>query len=104
MRVREARHVAVAPGGLGERDQNRRHPAEQQLEPFAHQDEVGVVGDVRARRAEVDEGARRRGLLAQVVDVRHHVVADPLLVLRDTLEIGVVQMRAQLRERALGDL
>jgi len=104
MRVGEARDIAIAPRGLGERDQHGRHPAQQQLQPLAHQDKVGVVGDVGARRAEVDEGACRRRLLTQMVDVCHHVVADALLVLRRALEIGIVQVGAQLRERPLRDV
>ena len=102
--VGEARHVAIAAGRLGERDEHRRDPAKQQLQAFPHQDQVGVVGDVGARRAQMNERPRRRRLLAQMVDVRHHVVADPLLVLRRTLQVGVVQVGAQLRERLLRDI
>ena len=49
-------------------------------EPVAHEDQVGVVGDERAGGAEVDERPRRRRLVAEGVDVRHHVVPEPALV------------------------
>src|SRR2546427_1484020 len=52
----------------------------------------------------MEVGPRRRGLLAQVMDVRHHVVAQPLLVLGRALRIGVVQVGAELRQRAVGDV
>ena len=38
--------------------------------------EVGVVGDVAARRAQMDDARRARRVLAEGVDVRHHVVAN----------------------------
>src|SRR5207249_12088643 len=101
--VGQARQVAVAACQLGERHHDGRDPSEQQLQPLAHQDQVGVVGDVRAGRAEVEEGARRRRLVPEVMDVRHHVVPHTLLVLGGALQIGVVQVRAQLSERPVGD-
>ena len=77
--------------------------AAQQLEPAPHEDQVGVVGDVRARRAEVDERLRRRRDVAERVDVRHHVVAEAPLVRGDGVEVDVVEVRAHLRERLVGN-
>ena len=65
----------------------------QQPEPALHLDQVGVVGDVRARRAEVDHAARRRRRLAERVHVRHHVVPEAPLVLGDLREVDVVEVR-----------
>src|SRR5213593_4133376 len=102
--VREARQLAVAARELRERDDDGRDPSQQQLQPLAHQQEVGVVGDVRAGRAEVNEGTRRRRLLAKMMDVRHHVVPQALLVLGRAVEIGVVEVAAELGQRAIGDV
>src|SRR6266487_792386 len=44
----------------------------------------------------MNEGAGGRRLIAQVMDVRHHVMAQPALVLGRLLEVGVVQVRAKL--------
>ena len=58
-------------------------------ERLAHEQRVGVVGDVAGRRAEVDHAARRGRGVAVGVDVRHHVVAEALLVARGRLEVDV---------------
>src|SRR5207247_2162629 len=102
--VREARQLAVATRQLREGDDDGRDPSQQQLQPLAHQQEVGVVGDVRAGRAEVKEGTRRRRLLAKMMDVRHHVVPQALFVLGRAVEIGVVEVVADLGQRAIGDV
>ena len=104
VRVGQARHVAVAAGEFGQRDHDGGDAPEQELHPLAHQDQVGVVGNVGARRAEVEEGTGRRRLLAEMVDVRHHVVTQPLLVLRRALRVGVVQVGAELCERPIRDV
>ena len=46
---------------------------------------------------------RRRRHIAEGVDVRHHVVAEASLVRRDGIEVDVVEMRAHLRERLVGN-
>ena len=51
-----------------------------QLQRLAHQDQVGVVGDVAARRAEVDDRPGRGADVAVGVDVGHHVVPQLPLV------------------------
>ena len=48
-------------------------------------------------------GLRRRRDVAERVDVRHHVVPEPPLVRGDRLEVDVVEMRAHLRDRLVGD-
>ena len=99
MRVGEAGEGAVAPRHFAEGNQHRLKTPEQQLQALAHQQQIGVVGDVRAGGAEVQVAPRRRRLLAQVVDVGHDVVTQTLLVLGGAVEIGVVQMGAELLER-----
>ena len=93
----------MAARGLGERHQHGGDPPEQDLHPLPHQQEIGVVRDVGARGAEVQERPRRRRLLAQEMDVRHHVVAQALLVLRRAVEIRVVEVGAQLAQGVVGD-
>src|SRR5262249_37784405 len=67
-----------------------------ELERLANQYQVGVVGDVAARRAQVNDPAGGRAAVAVCVDVRHHVVPQLALVLRRPGEIDVVDGRAQL--------
>ena len=51
----------------------------------------------------MDEAARRRRDVAERVDVRHHVVAEAPLVRRDRVEVDVVEVRAHLRDRLVGN-
>src|SRR5688572_24090475 len=52
----------------------------------------------------MDEGTRGRRLIAEMMDVRHHVVTQPALVFGGFVEIGVVEMLAQLLQRRVRDL
>ncbi len=52
----------------------------------------------------MEEGARGGSLVAEMVDVRHHVVPEATLVLRRDGEVGVVEMRAHLRQRRIRNL
>ena len=82
LQVREAerRQVAVLLGKVGERVDHRRQPPGDHLQRFADQDQVGVVGDVAARGAEMDDRPGRGALVAVGVDVGHHVVPQLALV------------------------
>ena len=99
VRVGEAGKRAIPARELAHCHEHRADPPQQELHRLAHQHEVGVVGDVRARRTQVDERPRRGSLIAEVMDVGHHVVAQPPLVLGGLFEVRVVEMRAQLRQR-----
>ena len=77
--------------------------AAHQFERFAHQDQVGVVGDVAARGAQVDDRAGVGANVAVGVDVGHHVVPQFSLVLGRLGEIDIVDMRAQLVDLLFGD-
>ena len=84
----------------GEALERREHgdqPAEQQPQPVAHDDQVGVVGDERAGGAEVEERPRGRRLVAEGVDVGHHVVPEAALVAGRGGEVGVVEVGPHLR-------
>ena len=69
-------------GELRQRVDHRGERLAELAQALAHQDQVGVVGDVAGGRAEVDDVARPGGHVLERVDVGHHVVAEPLLVLR----------------------
>jgi len=61
-----------------------------------HLDQVAVVRDERAGGAEVNDATRRRRRLSEGVHVRHHVVAESLLVFCDLREMDVVEMQLHL--------
>jgi hypothetical protein len=103
MGVSQAGQVGRAPRERFERAENRDEPSQQQAQPLPHDDQVGVVGDEGAGGAEMEIGARRGGLVAEGVDVRHHVVPEPALVPRRRGEVRVVQVRAHLGQRFLGN-
>src|SRR6185436_18211678 len=72
----------VAPG-LGERRegaQNIEHLAAKEVEPTPHQDQIGVVRDVGARRSKMNEWFRRRSDVTERMNVRHHIVPETLLI------------------------
>ena len=75
----------------------------QQLQPTPHQNQIGVVRDVRARRAVVNESLRGGSDVAERMHMRHDVVAKPLLVRRDDIEIEVVDVIAHLLDRVIGN-
>ena len=102
--VGEAGKLGRPPGERLQCAQHRDEPAEQQPQPFAHDDEVGVVGDERAGGAEVQVRPRGRRLVAEGVDVGHDVVAEAALVARGGSEVGVVQVGPHLRQRLVGDV
>src|SRR5205085_12295371 len=54
-----------------------------------------------ARRAQVDERPSGRSLIAEVMDVGHHVVAQSPFVFASLVEVRVIEMGAQLRQRGV---
>ncbi len=70
-------------------------------EPGAELDQVRVVRDVGARGAEMNHAAGRRCRVGERVHVRHHVVAETLLVRGHGLEIDVVQVGPHVIDRGL---
>ena len=71
------------------------------LQPFAHQDQIGVVGDVAARRAQMDDRPGRWAHVAVGMDVGHHVVPQLPFVLLGRVEIDVVDVCPQLGDLLL---
>jgi hypothetical protein len=103
MRVRQRRDGGVGGGERPERQQDLSQAAEQQPARVAQDDEIGVVGDEAAGGPEMDEGARRGRLVAHVMDVRHHVVPQAALVVPHGIEVGVVEMAAQIGQGRVGN-
>ena len=101
--VRQAGQGRRPDGERLQRAQHRDQPAQQEPEPVAHDQQVGVVGDERAGGAEVQERPGRGRLLAEGVHVRHHVVPEAALVPGRGGEIGVVQVGPHLGQRLLGN-
>ena len=102
LQVREAerRQVAILFGEVGQRDDHRRQPPGDHLQRLAHQNQVGVVGDVAACGAQVNDRPGRGALVAVGVDVGHHVVPQLALVLVGGVEIDVVDVRPAARRSA----
>ena len=69
----------------------------------AHDDQVGVVDDVLAGRAQVDDPLGGRGGLLERVDVGHHVVPQALLPVGGPVEVDVIELRLHLPERLVAD-
>ena len=95
LKVRVAERRLVAPL-LGERRQRAKHverAAAKQIQPATHQNEIGVVGDVGAGGAQMDERLCLRRDVAEGMHVRHHVVTETVLVTGDRIEVDVVEIR-----------
>ena len=73
------------------------------VQALAHQDQVGVVGDVARSRPEVNDVLAAGGDIAERVNVGHHVVPEAFLVFGSTLKVDVVEVRAKFRELCRGD-
>ena len=76
----------------------------QMAQCVAVEDEIGVVGDVATRRAQVDDTLCAGSHLAEAIDVRHHVVADLFFpggdhVVVDGGDIGGKLIDLRLRHR-----
>jgi hypothetical protein len=95
--VREAERWFRTPfsGEAGESIDNGGQFAAEIVERFAHQNQVGIVGDVTTGRSEMDDVPAQGRDLAERVNVSHHVVPQPLFVMRGTVEINVVEVRPQ---------
>jgi hypothetical protein len=67
-------------------------------EALAHHEDVGVVADIAAGDAQMDDARRLRALLAVGVDMAHHVVAHELFARGGDLVVDVVRVRLELRD------
>lgn len=74
--------------------------AADELPRCAHLQKVGVIVHIAARRAEMDDACGLRAGIAERADVRHHVVAQPVLILGGTVKIDIVEMRRAFPQAA----
>jgi hypothetical protein len=103
MRETEASEVAVLLGKLPKLIDYGRDAPRQQRETFANQDQISIVGDITARRAQMDDRPGRRAGVAIGMHVGHHVVPQLRFVSGGTLEVDVVHMGLQLLKLLLRD-
>ena len=94
VRPGERRRVGLARGKFGKRVNDRKQLAADELERCAHLQKVGVVIHIAARCAEMDDARGLRAGIAERTDVRHHVVAQAVLIFGGTVKIDIVEMRA----------
>ena len=90
-------------GESGQGIDHARRAAGDHLQALAQQQQVGVVGHVAARGAQVDDRPGLGALVAVGVDVGHHVVPQLSLVLGGRLEVDVVDVAAELLDLPGGD-
>ena len=69
-----------------------------ELQCFAMQEEIGVVGDKTACSAEMDNGPSVGTLISVGVNMGHYVVAQLALILCSDLKIDVVDMGLELSD------
>ena len=74
-----------------------------QQQTLADLDDVGIVADIRAGSAEVDNAGRLGSRLAEGVNVRHNVMAYLLLALTGHIVVDVGQVRGHLVHLLLRD-
>ena len=103
MRVRERRHVPVPAGEIRQRGDGVHEERTDAPKPFPELDDIGVVPDVAARRAEVDDGLCPGAGVAVGADVRHHVVAQPAFVFGGLFVVDVINMRAHFGNLVVRD-
>ena len=96
MREAEAGQIAMLLGEAAQAIDRCRQPCGQHFKALAHEHQIGVVGDIAARRAKMNDAAGRGALIAVSVDVRHHIVPQPAFMGIGGGEIDVLNVLAQL--------
>ena len=104
MRVAERRFVLPPDCERSESPQDGNQARAKQSQAALHLDQVRVVGDERARRAQVNHTARRGRGITEGMHMRHHVVTEPLLELGDLREIDVVHVLTHRGDGSCGDI
>ena len=103
VRIAEAGHGGVLLREVAEIRHDRCQFSAQIAQAVAVKNEVGVVGDVAARRAEVNDPLCAGGHRSEGVDVRHHVVAQLLFLRGDHVVIDGADIGGQLLDLFLRD-
>ena len=96
VRETERRQVLVLGGKLGEQLDDGEQLVAHKHEALANLKQLGIVRHKARGGAEVDDFLCVRAPLAERVHVRHHVVAQLLLLLFGARKVNVVHGRAHL--------
>jgi hypothetical protein len=104
VRVAQAGQVTMLLGEAAKLIDHRGQSAGQKLQPLAHQNQIGVVGDVTACGTEMNNRPSLGADIAIGVHVGHHVVPQLSLVSRRRLEIDVINVGLQLLKLLLADV
>src|SRR3989442_5336828 len=75
----------------------------QQAQRFAHEDQVGVIGDKAARRTQMDDVLGRGTSFAISTDVRHDIMTELLFESLGAREVDVIDMGTQFCQLSLGN-
>ena len=102
--IGKARQRLVLFGERREVAQHLRRLAQHELRRFTQDNDVRVVADVAARRAEVDDRLGLGALPAEGVDVCHHVVAHLALARFGCGVVDVVLVRFHLGDLLVRDV
>ena len=93
--IAQCGHGAVFHGERGQIFDDRQQFPPEKPQGLPVENQIGVVGDIAACRAQMENpGGGRRGL-AVGVDVRHYVMADFPLPARRQIKVNVVDLRFQ---------
>ena len=91
---------------LDEMPQQRQHIHQlfaHQTQRIVHDHQIGVVADIAAGRAQMDDALGFRALHPVSVHMRHHIVAHLLFLFACHIVVDVVLMRFQLGNLLIGD-
>ena len=102
--VGHAGHVLVLLGKTGQLGQYADELFADELQTLTHHDDVGVVADIAAGRAQMDDALGFRALHPVSVHMRHHVVAHLLFLFARHIVVDVVHMGFQLLHHFGGDV
>ena len=95
MRVGECRHIAIFFGEVGHGGDGIDQKGLDLQKRLAHDDDVRIVADVAARRAQMNDRARAGAGVAVGVNVAHDVVAQLRFIARRAFVVDIVHMRAK---------
>ena len=105
LKVRECKagERAMFQRKCGQRVDHRGQSIAQQRQAVSHQQKIGIVGDVAARGAQVDDGPRLRASVTVRVNMGHHIVPELVLVALGCVEVDIVDVGTQLLDLFAGD-
>ena len=104
MRIGKRRQGLVLLCKLAQRRDGVHKELADDEQPAAHTDDVRIVADVAARRAEVDDGLGLGAALAEGQHMRHNVVPYLVLMRGSGGIVNVVYMCAHLVELFIADI